>query len=207
MTRRFAGPNRYEDTTDSDVVVVTSGIARKPGMSRSELLETNTNIVRSVVREVATRSPGAVSGHRGQSVGRHDVRGLPGERIPQAARRGYGPGFWTPPRFCTFIAQELNVSVHNVHAMVLGGHGDAMVPLIRYTTVAGRPVDQWMSKERLDALVKRTRGGRRGNRQSPQDGERVLRTRGLPWSKWWRRLSVMNTRCCPVPRCVTASTA
>ena len=152
------GTNRYEDTTDSDVVVVTSGIARKPGMSRSELLETNTNIVRSVVREVATRSPTAVlvivaNPLDAMTYVAYRVSGFSKQRVVGMA------GILDSARFCAFIAQELNVSVHNVQAMVLGGHGDAMVPLIRYTTVAGRPVDQWMSQERLDALVKRTRGG------------------------------------------------
>ncbi len=152
------GTNRYEDTVDSDVVVVTSGIARKPGMSRSELLETNINIVRSVVQEVATRSPEAVlvivaNPLDAMTYVAYRVSGFPKQRVVGMA------GILDSARFCAFIAQELNVSVHNVQAMVLGGHGDAMVPLIRYTTVAGRPVDQWMSQEKLDALVKRTRGG------------------------------------------------
>lgn len=152
------GTNRYEDTVGSDVVVVTSGIARKPGMSRSELLETNIKIVRSVVREVATRSPKAVlvivaNPLDAMTYVAYRASGFPKQRVVGMA------GILDSARFCTFIAQELNVSVDNVQAMVLGGHGDAMVPLIRYTTVAGRPVDQWMSKERLDALVKRTRGG------------------------------------------------
>ena len=152
------GTERYEDTVGSDVVVVTSGIARKPGMSRSELLETNTNIVRSVVQEVAPRSPEAVlvivaNPLDAMTHVAYRVSGFPKQRVVGMA------GILDSARFCTFIAQELNVSVDNVQAMVLGGHGDAMVPLIRYTTVAGRPVDQWMSKERLDALVKRTRGG------------------------------------------------
>ena len=152
------GTNRYEDTVDSDVVVVTSGIARKPGMSRSELLETNINIVRSVVQEVAIRSPEAVlvivaNPLDAMTYVAYRVSGFPKQRVVGMA------GILDSARFCAFIAQELNVSVHNVQAMVLGGHGDAMVPLIRYTTVAGRPVDQWMSQERLDALVKRTRGG------------------------------------------------
>ena len=152
------GTDRYEDTVGSDVVVVTSGIARKPGMSRSELLETNIKIVRSVVQEVAPRSPDAVlvivaNPLDAMTYVAYRVSGFPKQRVVGMA------GILDSARFCTFIAQELNVSVDNVQAMVLGGHGDAMVPLIRYTTVAGRPVDQWMSKERLDALVKRTRGG------------------------------------------------
>jgi len=152
------GTTRYEDTVGSDVVVVTSGIARKPGMSRSELLETNINIVRSVVQEVAPRSPQAIlvivaNPLDAMTYVAYRASGFPKQRVVGMA------GILDSARFSTFIAQELNVSVHNVQAMVLGGHGDAMVPLIRYTTVAGRPVDQWMSREKLDALVKRTRAG------------------------------------------------
>ena len=152
------GTNRYDETTDSSVVVITSGIARKPGMSRSELLATNANIVRSVVQEVAARSPAAVlvvvaNPLDAMTYVAYRVSGFPKQRVVGMA------GILDSARFSTFIARELNVSVHNVHAMVLGGHGDAMVPLIRYTTVSGRPVEEWMSKDKLDALVKRTRDG------------------------------------------------
>ena len=152
------GTNRYDETTDSSVVVITSGIARKPGMSRSELLKTNTNIVRSVVQEVAARSPAAVlvvvaNPLDAMTYVAYRVSGFPKQRVVGMA------GILDSARFSTFIARELNVSVHNVHAMVLGGHGDAMVPLIRYTTDSGRPVAEWMSKDTLDALVKRTRDG------------------------------------------------
>lgn len=152
------GTNQYDETTDSSVVVITSGIARKPGMSRSELLETNTNIVRSVVQEVAARSPAAVlvvvaNPLDAMTYVAYRVSGFPKQRVVGMA------GILDSARFSTFIARELNVSVHNVHAMVLGGHGDAMVPLTRYTTVSGRPVAEWMSKDTLDALVKRTRDG------------------------------------------------
>lgn len=152
------GTNRYDETTDSSVVVITSGIARKPGMSRSELLETNTNIVRSVVQEVAARSPAAVlvvvaNPLDAMTYVAYRVSGFPKQRVVGMA------GILDSARFSTFIARELNVSVHNVQAMVLGGHGDAMVPLIRYTTVSGRPVAEWMSKDTLDGLVKRTRDG------------------------------------------------
>lgn len=152
------GTNRYDETTDSAVVVITSGIARKPGMSRSELLETNTNVVRSVVQEVAARSPAAVlvvvaNPLDAMTYVAYRVSGFPKQRVVGMA------GILDSARFSTFIARELNVSVHNVHAMVLGGHGDAMVPLIRYTTVNGRPAEEWMSKDTLDALVKRTRDG------------------------------------------------
>ena len=154
----ICGTNRYDETTDSAVVVITSGIARKPGMSRSELLKTNTNVVRSVVQEVAARSPSAVlivvaNPLDAMTYVAYRVSGFPKQRVVRMA------GILDSARFSTFIARELNVSVHNVHAMVLGGHGDAMVPLIRYTTVSGRPVAEWMSKDKLDALVKRTRDG------------------------------------------------
>ncbi len=152
------GTNRYDETADSSVVVITSGIARKPGMSRSELLATNANIVRSVVQEVAARSPAAVlvvvaNPLDAMTYVAYRVSGFPKQRVVGMA------GILDSARFSTFIARELNVSVHNVHAMVLGGHGDAMVPLIRYTTVSGRPVEEWISKDKLDALVKRTRDG------------------------------------------------
>jgi len=152
------GTNNYDDTADSAVVVITSGIARKPGMSRSELLQANANIVRSVVREIVTRSPSAIlvivaNPLDAMTHVAYRVSGFPKQQVVGMA------GVLDSARFSTFIAQELKMSVHNVHAMVLGGHGDAMVPLVRYTTVSGRPVDQWMSKEKLDEIVKRTREG------------------------------------------------
>ena len=152
------GANNYEMTKDSDLIVVTSGIPRRPGMSRDELLETNTKIVSSVVRETATRSPEAIFiivsnpldvmthvAHRASGFPKHRVIGM--------------AGVLDSARFRSFIAEALQVSVENVHAMVLGGHGDSMVPLIRYTTVAGRPIDEWVSPEALKALIKRTREG------------------------------------------------
>ena len=200
------GTNRYEDTVDSDVVVVTSGIARKPGMSRSELLETNINIVRSVVQEVATRSPAAVlvivaNPLDAMTYVAYRVSGFPKQRVVGMA------GILDSARFCTFIARELNVSVHNVHAMVLGGHGDAMVPLIRYTTVGRSP------RGSMD-VTRETRcsgkaNARRGWEKSSVSSRRGVRTthRRRPWSKWSRPLSGMNTKCFPVRRCVKASTA
>ncbi len=155
---QIIGVNNYDQTADSTVVVITSGLARKPGMSRSELLEKNTKIVRSVVQEIAKRSPSAIlvivaNPLDAMTHVAYRVSGFPKERVVGMA------GVLDSARFSTFIAQELNVSVRNVHAMVLGGHGDAMVPLVRYTTVSGRPVNQWMSKEKLEAIVKRTRNG------------------------------------------------
>jgi len=152
------GANSYEATKDSDLVIITSGIPRRPGMSRDELLETNTKIVSSVVRETAKRSPEAtliivsnpldVMTHVA-----HRVSGFSKNRVLGMA------GVLDSARFRSFIAEALQVSVENIHAMVLGGHGDSMVPLIRYTTVAGRPIDEWLSPETLQALIKRTRKG------------------------------------------------
>jgi len=153
-----AGANSYEATKDSDLVVITSGIPRRPGMSRDELLETNTKIVSSVVRETAKRSPEAILIIVSNPLDvmthvAHRVSGFPKNHVLGMA------GVLDSARFRSFIAEALQVSVENIHAMVLGGHGDSMVPLIRYTTVAGRPIDEWLSPETLEALIKRTREG------------------------------------------------
>jgi malate dehydrogenase len=153
-----AGANSYEATKDSDLVIITSGIPRRPGMSRDELLETNTKIVSSVVRETAKRSPEAILIIVSNPLDvmthvAHRVSGFPKNRVLGMA------GVLDSARFRSFIAEALQVSVENIHAMVLGGHGDSMVPLIRYTTVAGRPIDEWLSPETLEALIKRTREG------------------------------------------------
>lgn len=153
---RVVGSTGYEETAGSALVVVTSGVPRKPGMSRDQLLETNAGIVRSVVQEVAARSPNAIllivtNPLDAMTYVAHKVSRFPRQRILGMA------GVLDSARLRAFIAAELHVSVRDVQAMVLGGHGDSMVPLIRYTTVAGRPVSDWLSKERLEALVKRTR--------------------------------------------------
>ena len=155
---QVVGTNSYEETAGSSIAVITSGIPRKPGMSRDELLATNANIVKSVVRELVSRSPDIIlilvtnpldaMVHVARS-----VSGLPKSRIIGMA------GVLDSARMRTFIAAELNVQATEVQAMVLGGHGDTMVPLPRYTTVRGRPVSELMSKEKLDAIVKRTRDG------------------------------------------------
>ncbi len=152
------GTNHYEATKDSDVVVITSGVPRRPGMSRDELLETNTKIVSAVVRETAKRSPDAILIIVSNPLDvmthvAHRVSGFPRNRVIGMA------GVLDSARFRSFIAEALQVSVENIHAMVLGGHGDSMVPLNRYTTVAGRPVTEWLSAEALEALIKRTREG------------------------------------------------
>jgi malate dehydrogenase len=152
------GTNDYADTADSDVVIITAGIPRKPGMSRDDLLNTNTNIVKAVTEQVANYSPNAfliiVSNPLDAMVYvAHKVSGFPTNRVMGMA------GVLDSARFRTFIAMELGVSVKDIQAFVLGGHGDTMVPLPRYTTVSGIPIPDLMPQERIDALVERTRKG------------------------------------------------
>jgi malate dehydrogenase len=154
----IVGANGYAETQGSAVVVITSGVPRKPGMSRDELLTTNAKIVQRVVRDIAPRSPEAivlvVTNPLDAMVHvAHRVSGFPKNRVLGMA------GVLDAARFRSFIAAELGVSVGSVQAMVLGGHGDTMVPLVTYTTVAGRPISEWLSKERVEALVQRTRDG------------------------------------------------
>jgi malate dehydrogenase len=155
---RVIGSNRYEDTAGSSVAVITSGIPRKPGMSRDELLATNAKIVTGVVKELVKRSPNIVlvmvtNPLDAMTYVAHKVSGLPKQRVMGMA------GVLDSARFRSFIAEALNVSAVDVQAMVLGGHGDTMVPLLKHTTVKGRPIAECLPKERLDALVKRTRDG------------------------------------------------
>ncbi len=155
---QMSGTNHYDETKGSSVVVITSGIARKPGMSRDALIETNTKIVSSVVKEIVQRSPEAIIIIVANPLDAMTYVAYRASQFPKQRVIGMA-GVLDSARFRTFIASELRVSVDNVQAMVLGGHGDAMVPLIRYTTVAGRPLHEWMSQDRLEALVKRTREG------------------------------------------------
>src|SRR5258706_7971264 len=152
------GTNGYDETTGSDVVVITSGIARKPGMSRDDLVRTNQGIVTQVTQEVVQRSPGAilicVTNPLDAMVQlAYKVSGFPKQRVMGMA------GVLDTARFRTFIAQELNVSVRDVQAFVLGGHGDTMVPLARLSSVAGRPLPELIPAERLAQIVQRTRDG------------------------------------------------
>ena len=152
------GTNGYEETAGSDVVVITSGIPRKPGMSRDDLIATNTAIVTEVTKNVAAKSPNAIlilvtNPLDAMVYVAHKVSGFPKERVMGMA------GVLDAARFRSFIGMELGVSVENIHAFVLGGHGDDMVPLTRCTTVAGVPVTELIPADRLDAIVKRTRGG------------------------------------------------
>lgn len=154
----ITGSNGYDETAGSDVVVVTAGIARKPGMSRDDLLFTNMKIVGSVVSEVVSRSPDAaliVVSNPLDAMVQHaySLAGLPKSRVVGMA------GVLDTARFRTFLAQELGVSVKDVQAYVLGGHGDQMVPLTKYTTVGGVPIIDLLSAEALERIVKRTQGG------------------------------------------------
>jgi malate dehydrogenase len=155
---RVTGTNDYGDTAGSDVIVVTSGLARQPGMSRDDLLAKNAGIVRSVVSQAARTSPDAIivvvtNPLDAMCHVARDASGFPAERVIGMA------GVLDSARFRTFIAQELGVSVTNTHAFVLGGHGDTMVPLPRYSTVGGVPLTELLSPERIEALVERTRNG------------------------------------------------
>jgi malate dehydrogenase len=152
------GTNHYDGTENSDIVVITAGLPRKPGMSRDDLLWKNEEIVGGVTAEVAKRSPNAILVIVSNpldamcEVARR-VSGFPRERVIGMA------GVLDSARMRCFIAMELNVSVENTHAFVLGGHGDTMVPLPRYSTVAGIPITELISKDRIDAIVDRTRNG------------------------------------------------
>jgi len=152
------GTNNYADTADSDVVIITAGLPRKPGMSRDDLLAKNTSIVKAVTEQIAKYSPNAhliiVSNPLDAMVYvAQKVSGFPTNRVMGMA------GVLDAARFQAFIAMELKVSVENVNAFVLGGHGDSMVPLPRYTTVAGIPLPELMPAAKIEELVNRTRNG------------------------------------------------
>ncbi len=155
---RIVGSNGYDQTAGSDLIIITAGIARKPGMSRDDLMNTNSGIVKSCTEAAVAKSPNAIIivvsnpldvmtwvAWKVSGFEKHRVLGMAG--VLDAAR------------FRTFIAAELHVSVEDVNAFVLGGHGDSMVPLPRYSTVAGIPITELMDKETVDRLVKRTRDG------------------------------------------------
>jgi malate dehydrogenase len=155
---KMIGSNGYDDTAGSDVVVITAGLARKPGMTRDDLVLKNSEIVGGVVREVASRSPNAIlivvsNPLDAMCEVARRVSGFPRERVFGMA------GILDSARMRWFIAEALAVSVESVHAFVLGGHGDTMVPLPRYSTVAGIPIPELLPKDKIDAIVARTRDG------------------------------------------------
>ena len=155
---QVVGSNDYEATAGSDVVVITAGIARRPGMSRDDLLITNMNITTAVTEQVVKYSPNCIilavtNPLDAMCQNIFEASGFPRNRVLGMA------GVLDTARFRTFIAQELEVSVEDVQAYVLGGHGDDMVPLVRYTTVGGIPISELLPEEQVDALVQRTRQG------------------------------------------------
>ncbi|MCC9622451.1 malate dehydrogenase [Thalassospira sp. MA62] len=152
------GTSDYADTADSDVVVITAGIARKPGMSRDDLVATNANVMRSVVKEIARYSPDAIlivltNPVDAMTYAAFKESGFPKERVIGQS------GVLDTARFRTFVAQELNVSVKDVSGFVLGGHGDDMVPLVRYSYAGGIPLEKLIPQERIEQIVERTRKG------------------------------------------------
>lgn len=155
---KITGTSNYEDTAGSDIVVITAGIARKPGMSRDDLVSTNEKIMRSVTREIVKYSPDAIivvltNPVDAMTYAVYKESGFPKERVIGQS------GVLDTARFRTFVAEELNLSVKDVTGFVLGGHGDDMVPLVRYSYAGGIPLETLIPKERIDAIVERTRKG------------------------------------------------
>ncbi|WP_059103823.1 malate dehydrogenase [Shouchella shacheensis] len=158
LDANIIGTSSYEDTKDSDVVVITAGIARKPGMSRDDLVSTNANIMKAVTKEVVKHSPDCyiivlTNPADAMTYTVYKESGLPKNRVIGQS------GVLDTARFRTFVAQELNLSVEDITGFVLGGHGDDMVPLIRYSAAGGVPLSTLISEERLEEIVERTRKG------------------------------------------------
>lgn len=155
---RVVGTNGYDETAGSEIIVITAGVARKPGMSRDDLLNTNAGIVKDVAQNIRRTSPDAIliivsNPLDVMSWVAKEVTGFPRERVLGMA------GVLDTARYRAFLAEALDVSVRDIQAMVLGGHGDTMVPLVSYTTVSGIPVRQLLDQAELDAIVDRTRNG------------------------------------------------
>lgn len=155
---RITGTTDYADTRGSDIVVITAGMARKPGMTREDLVGKNQAIITDVIANVVATSPNCImivvtNPLDTMAYLAYKLSGFPRHRVIGQA------GVLDSARMRTFIAQELNVSVQNTHAFVLGGHGDEMVPLVRYSTVAGIPISELLPPERIEAIVQRTRQG------------------------------------------------
>ena len=155
---RVTGTTNWADCAGADVVIITAGVPRKPGMSREDLLETNLKIMRDVAQNIKTHCPGAFVINVANPLDAmvfalHKIAGLPDTMVAGMA------GVLDTSRFKCFVAEALNCSIRDVEALVLGGHGDDMVPLLRYSTVGGVPLTEMLPKEKLDAIVKRTREG------------------------------------------------
>ena len=158
VSSQVIGTNSYEDTKDSDVVIITSGLARKPGMSRDDLISTNAKIIKDVTEQVVKFSPNSkiivvTNPLDAMTYVAHKVSGFPKERIMGMA------GILDSARFKAFLSMELNISVSKIETLVLGGHGDDMVPLKNYTTVSGVPISQLIENSRLSEIIQRTRDG------------------------------------------------
>lgn len=155
---KVVGTNGYEETKDSDIIIHTAGLARKPGMSRDDLLMANKDIVKGCIENAAKFSPNAIIVMVANPL---DVMTYVALKVSGfASHKVFGmAGILDTARFRSFLAMELRVSVRDITAMVLGGHGDSMVPLPSYTNVAGTPITELVPKERLDAIIKRTRDG------------------------------------------------
>lgn len=154
----LTGANAYEDTANSDIVIITAGIPRKSGMSRDDLLATNKRIIKNVTKQVVQYSPNAILIIVSNPLDAMCHVAMEESCFPKHRVIGMA-GVLDSARFRAFIAMELNVSVENIHALVLGGHGDTMVPLPRFSTVAGIPITELMSSERIEAIATRTRNG------------------------------------------------
>ncbi|MBN2245347.1 MAG: malate dehydrogenase [Candidatus Aminicenantes bacterium] len=155
---KIIGSNSYEDTADSDIVVITAGKPRTPGMSRDDLVDANFNIVKPVTENVAKYSPNAIlivvsNPLDAMTYTAFKISGFPKNRVVGMA------GILDTTRYKTFISMETNISVESIQALVLGGHGDTMVPIVRYTTISGIPVTRFIPQDRLDAIVARTANG------------------------------------------------
>ncbi|WP_311082337.1 malate dehydrogenase [Paenibacillus polymyxa] len=155
---QITGTSSYEDAANSDIVIITAGIARKPGMSRDDLVNTNAGIVKSVCENVKKYAPDSIviilsNPVDAMTYTAYQTLGFPKNRVIGQS------GVLDTARYCTFIAQELNVSVEDVRGFVMGGHGDDMVPLVRYSSVGGIPIETLISQKRIEAIVQRTRGG------------------------------------------------
>lgn len=155
---RIIGTADYKETANSDLVIITAGVARKPGMSRDDLVNTNAEIMNPVVKEVVKHSPDSIlivltNPVDAMTYTAFKESGFPKERVIGQS------GILDTARFRAFIAQELNLSVKDITGFVLGGHGDDMVPLVRYSYAGGIPLEKWLSPERLEEIVQRTRTG------------------------------------------------
>src|SRR5437870_5023056 len=155
---RLTGTNNYNDTANSDIVVITAGIPRKPGMSRDDLLKTNYGIVKGVTEQVVANSPNCIIIVVSNPLDAMVQTAYRVSKLPRECVIGMA-GVLDSARFRAFIGMELKVSVENIHAFVLGGHGDSMVPLPRYSTVAGIPITELLPKETIDRIAQRARDG------------------------------------------------